>query len=193
MFTNHQTDSKAFSSKTRPQTPARLWRRSSSIWLVDDEDWSGKAWPSWHQTTFWCSLMLNRIPFRSGNQHLAATPMHILLLGKPSRLTQLYFTGDLFVPLMFVICNAGDVAGRIMAGLGPWSNRVPPMALLVSYALIRLPLAVLLLFCNVVTAQPWTLPNFIRWFSWWTPAMIQGQELSKSVCNLWSSWFHVFL
>ena len=70
--------------------------------------------------------------------------------------------GDLFVPLMFLAFNAGDVLGRLGAGLEPWRSRAPAMSFLVSYQALRGVLLVGLVLCHVVTPSPWQLPHLLR-------------------------------
>lgn len=71
--------------------------------------------------------------------------------------------GDLFVPFMFVMFNAGDLVGRALAGCGPWSRQPPSTAALSAYAIARLLLLVAMLFCNVVLPHRWALPVLFRW------------------------------
>ena len=66
------------------------------------------------------------------------------------------------MPFMFLVCNASDLCGRLVAGVGPWSTTPPPMLLLVLYSLLRLPLSLPLLFCNITTPSPWILPVLFR-------------------------------
>ena len=70
--------------------------------------------------------------------------------------------GDLFVPFMFLMFNAGDLIGRGLAGLGPWAQETPGTSVLVTYALCRVVLLVGLMFCNVITPHQWRLPQLIR-------------------------------
>ena len=70
--------------------------------------------------------------------------------------------GDLFVPLMFLAFNAGDVLGRLGAGLEPWRSRAPAMSFLVSYQALRGVLLLGLVLCHVVTPSPWQLPHLLR-------------------------------
>ena len=63
---------------------------------------------------------------------------------------------------MFLVCNFGDVAGRMLVSVGPWGSRPPGMTAMVVYSLLRVPLAGLILFSNVVTAELWRLPRLIR-------------------------------
>lgn len=70
--------------------------------------------------------------------------------------------GDLFVPLMFLAFNAGDVCGRLAAGLEPWRSKAPPMSFLISYSALRGLLLLGLVLCHVVTPAPWQLPLLFR-------------------------------
>lgn len=46
-------------------------------------------------------------------------------------------TGDLFVPLLYVLFAVGDYLGRVMSGSGPWSRGAPkPLSILV-YSILR--------------------------------------------------------
>ena len=75
-------------------------------------------------------------------------------------------SGDLFVPLMFVVYALGDLTGRVASGAGPWGRRPPAPAALVAYALARLAVAGGLLACHVVTPAPWRLPYALRSDAW---------------------------
>lgn len=66
------------------------------------------------------------------------------------------------MPSVFVLFNACDLTGRIIAGLPPWNHKPPRMPLLVLYCLARVPLAGGLLLCKVVTASAWRLPVLFR-------------------------------
>ena len=90
---------------------------------------------------------------------MTSTPQSILLTLVSASMR---CAGDLFVPFMFIICNASDLIGRLLAGIGPWTERPPPMWLLHTYSLLRIPASVPLLFCNIVTAGPWRLPVLFR-------------------------------
>jgi len=70
--------------------------------------------------------------------------------------------GDLFVPFMFLMFNGGDLLGRGLASLGPWAEKPPSTAILLTYALGRVALLVGLMFCNVITPHQWRLPRLIR-------------------------------
>ena len=70
--------------------------------------------------------------------------------------------GDLFVPFMFLMFNAGDLLGRGLASLGPWARHSPGEGVLIAYALGRVALLVGLMFCNVITPHQWRLPRLIR-------------------------------
>ena len=70
--------------------------------------------------------------------------------------------GDLWVPLIFVLFNAGDVLGRALAGFGSWAARSPPVPTLLAYGAARILLAAAFLWCHVVTASPWALPTIFR-------------------------------
>ncbi|KAK9819625.1 hypothetical protein WJX72_000372 [[Myrmecia] bisecta] len=67
--------------------------------------------------------------------------------------------GNLFVPFLFVVFNAGDLAGRIAAGLGPWRHRAPTSRSLLAYACARCVLIPGLLFCHLVTPGAWRPPE----------------------------------
>ena len=71
-------------------------------------------------------------------------------------------TGELFVPVVFVVFNAGDMAGRLAAGVGPWRRTPPPGAALVGYAVARAVLGAALALCNVNVAHTWVLPVVFR-------------------------------
>jgi len=73
-----------------------------------------------------------------------------------------HVSGDLFVPFMFLVCNASDLLGRLLAGIGPWTCQPPSNTLLWVYSLLRIPLAVPILFCKVVTPRSWILPLVFR-------------------------------
>ena len=66
------------------------------------------------------------------------------------------------MPVMFLAFNAGDVSGRLAAGLEPWRSRAPPMSFLISYSALRGVLLVGLVLCHVVTPSPWQLPFLLR-------------------------------
>lgn len=66
--------------------------------------------------------------------------------------------GELFVPAVFVLFNAGDMAGRMAAGWGLLGRQPPQGAALVGYAAVRTLLALALALCNVTVAHTWTLP-----------------------------------
>lgn len=70
--------------------------------------------------------------------------------------------GDLFVPLMFLCFNSGDLIGRGLASLGPWAKRSPPTPVLLAYAVARGCLLAALMLCNVITPQRWALPVLFR-------------------------------
>ena len=70
--------------------------------------------------------------------------------------------GDLFVPFMFLVCNGSDLIGRLVAGAGAWSSKPPSSLTLLTYTLLRIPLSIPLLFCNMVTPKPWRLPLVFR-------------------------------
>ncbi|KAK9906501.1 hypothetical protein WJX75_002983 [Coccomyxa subellipsoidea] len=76
------------------------------------------------------------------------------------------FFGDLFVPFIFLVFNAGDFLGRLAAGLEPWRSRAPPMAFLITYSAARALLVGGLVLCNVVTAAPWQLPVLLKSDAW---------------------------
>lgn len=66
------------------------------------------------------------------------------------------------MPLVFVLFNLGDLAGRAAAGFGPWAARPPPAPALLAYAGLRAVPAAALLLCNVVTPSTWRLPVLLR-------------------------------
>ncbi|KAF8065938.1 hypothetical protein HT031_002999 [Scenedesmus sp. PABB004] len=68
-------------------------------------------------------------------------------------------TGDLFVPITFVVFGVGDLAGRIASSWGPWGAAPPPALSLLAYALARFGLLGAILFCHVVTPTAWALPT----------------------------------
>ncbi|CAL8462533.1 g2066 [Coccomyxa elongata] len=76
------------------------------------------------------------------------------------------FFGDLFVPFIFLVFNAGDFLGRLAAGLEPWRSKAPPMAFLIAYSAARALLVGGLVLCNVVTAAPWQLPVLLKSDAW---------------------------
>lgn len=76
------------------------------------------------------------------------------------------FFGDLFVPFMFLVCNGSDLIGRLVAGAGAWSSKPPSSLTLMTYTLLRIPLSIPLLFCNIVTPKPWKLPLVFRSDFW---------------------------
>ncbi len=66
------------------------------------------------------------------------------------------------MPLMFLAFNAGDVCGRLAAGVEPWRSRAPPMSFLISYSALRGVLLLGLVLCHIVTPSPWQLPLLFR-------------------------------
>jgi hypothetical protein len=64
---------------------------------------------------------------------------------------------------MFLVFNGGDFIGRLLAGVEPWRSTPPRMATLIGYSLARILVVVGLVFCNVVTPSPWSLPVLLRW------------------------------
>ncbi|EIE23913.1 hypothetical protein COCSUDRAFT_62444 [Coccomyxa subellipsoidea C-169] len=76
------------------------------------------------------------------------------------------FFGDLFVPFIFLVFNAGDFVGRLAAGLEPWRSQAPPMAFLIVYSAARALIVGGLVLCNVVTAAPWQLPVLLKSDAW---------------------------
>lgn len=56
--------------------------------------------------------------------------------------------GDLWIPIMFVLLNAGDVIGRILAQISSENKYVTPTNIHV-HSTVRLLIPVLLLFCNI--------------------------------------------
>lgn len=64
---------------------------------------------------------------------------------------------------MFLVCNGSDLIGRLVAGAGAWSSKPPSSLTLMTYTLLRIPLSIPLLFCNIVTPKPWKLPLVFRW------------------------------
>lgn len=71
-------------------------------------------------------------------------------------------TGDLFVPLIFVLFNVGDITGRLCASIGPWGHSPPRGRTLVVYATSRIVFVAALAVCRVVTPHPWLLPVVFR-------------------------------
>lgn len=71
-------------------------------------------------------------------------------------------TGDLFVPLTFVVFGLGDLTGRVASSMGPWGRRPPHPAAMLAYAIARLGLGAAILVCNVVTPTPWLLPTLLN-------------------------------
>ena len=71
-------------------------------------------------------------------------------------------TGDLFMPMLFLLFNLGDLLGRLLSGVGAYAHKSPPAGVLMAYALCRSMLAAALLFCHVVTPHAWRLPELFR-------------------------------
>jgi hypothetical protein len=71
-------------------------------------------------------------------------------------------TGDLFVPITFVVFGVGDLTGRIISSWGPWGRRPPAPLSLFVYALLRFGIAYGILHCNVVTPTLWQLPTLFH-------------------------------
>ena len=69
--------------------------------------------------------------------------------------------GELFVPAIFVLFNAGDLAGRAAACYGPWAAAPPPSSTLLAYAAARAVPAAGLLLCNVLVPGTWRLPTLL--------------------------------
>lgn len=88
--------------------------------------------------------------------------MDVLLTRDTSCLPIRDCAGDLFVPFIFLVFNAGDFLGRLAAGLEPWRSKAPPMAFLIAYSAARALLVGGLVLCNVVTAAPWQLPVLLK-------------------------------
>ena len=61
-----------------------------------------------------------------------------------------------------MLFNAGDLGGRLLAGVGSQKHKSLPAAVLLSYAAARVLLVVGLLLCHVVTPHPWRLPLAYR-------------------------------
>jgi len=66
--------------------------------------------------------------------------------------------GDLWVPMLFLVYNGGDLLGRMAAGCGRWAAQAPRLRVLGAYCAARVAVAAALLFCRVVTPRPWRLP-----------------------------------
>eukprot|EP00882_Tetradesmus_deserticola_P012330 GHRQ01013069.1.p1 GENE.GHRQ01013069.1~~GHRQ01013069.1.p1 ORF type:complete len:546 (+),score=187.19 GHRQ01013069.1:592-2229(+) len=71
-------------------------------------------------------------------------------------------TGDLFVPITFVVFGAGDLTGRIVSSWGPWGRRPRAPLSLLLYALLRFGVAYAILRCHVVTPTLWQLPTLFH-------------------------------
>ncbi|WIA37582.1 hypothetical protein OEZ86_014488 [Tetradesmus obliquus] len=71
-------------------------------------------------------------------------------------------TGDLFVPITFVVFGVGDLTGRIISSWGPWGRRPPAPLSLLLYALLRFGIAYAILHCHVVTPTLWQLPTLFH-------------------------------
>lgn len=68
-------------------------------------------------------------------------------------------SGDLFVPITFVVFGVGDLTGRIISSWGPWGRRPPAAFSLLVYSLARFGIAGAILFCHVITPTEWKLPT----------------------------------
>ncbi|KAK9838449.1 hypothetical protein WJX81_000010 [Elliptochloris bilobata] len=66
--------------------------------------------------------------------------------------------GELWVPLLFLAYNGGDLLGRMAAGCGSWAVNPPRMRVLGTYTAARALVALAMLLCHVVTPEPWRLP-----------------------------------
>eukprot|EP00878_Enallax_costatus_P018220 GHUV01019173.1.p1 GENE.GHUV01019173.1~~GHUV01019173.1.p1 ORF type:complete len:374 (+),score=44.08 GHUV01019173.1:356-1477(+) len=71
-------------------------------------------------------------------------------------------TGDLFVPMTFLVFGVGDVLGRIASSWGPWGRRPPASLSLFTYASLRLGIAAAIMYCHVITPAAWTLPTLFH-------------------------------
>lgn len=71
-------------------------------------------------------------------------------------------TGDLFVPMTFLVFGVGDVLGRIASSLGPWGRRPPAALSLFCYAVLRFGIAAAIMYCHVITPAEWILPTVFR-------------------------------
>lgn len=74
--------------------------------------------------------------------------------------------GELFVPLVFVSFNAGDIMGRLSASIGPWGRSPPAGYTLITYAAARLLLAAAVAVCRVTHPHSWVLPLIFRSDYW---------------------------
>lgn len=72
-------------------------------------------------------------------------------------------TGDLWVPLLFIMFNAGDVAGRVLVGRGLGRLKGWPGPRLFTYSIMRLVLLLCMAFCRVATPRPWRLPALLKY------------------------------
>ena len=69
------------------------------------------------------------------------------------------FVGNLFQPFLFLLFNAGDAAGRALAGL---HRKTVAPATLFFYSGARILICLGIALCNVVPSKPWLLPA-IMW------------------------------
>lgn len=74
--------------------------------------------------------------------------------------------GELFVPVLFVLYNLGDITGRLSSCIGPWGRSPPSGSILLAYAVLRLPLAAALAFCRVIMPRHWLPPMLFRSDVW---------------------------
>lgn len=68
---------------------------------------------------------------------------------------QVWSAGNLFQPFLFLLFNAGDAAGRALAGLHKTAVSPPT---LFAYCGARTLICVGIALCNVVPSKPWLLP-----------------------------------
>ncbi|KAK9821266.1 hypothetical protein WJX74_005355 [Apatococcus lobatus] len=72
-------------------------------------------------------------------------------------------TGDLFVPLLFLLFNLGDFLGRILVPWDPWlGQKPPPASTLIAYGLARLLFVAGFACCRIVSAGNWQAPLLFR-------------------------------
>ncbi|KAL6749212.1 nucleoside transporter-domain-containing protein [Haematococcus lacustris] len=77
-----------------------------------------------------------------------------------SRTSSGRLTGDLFVPMLYVVFSLGDYFGRVLSGYGPWGRGAPKPLSVLAYSLLRGLFAAAILFCHVVTPSYWRLPTY---------------------------------
>ncbi|RYH21047.1 hypothetical protein EON65_21650 [archaeon] len=79
---------------------------------------------------------------------LMVFPAIMVLIEPTHPCSQSRLYGDLWIPVMFVLLNAGDVIGRILAQIGSENKYITPTNIHI-HSTVRLAIPVLLLFCNI--------------------------------------------